>query len=80
MVSLIEVRDAVALNGIVELHQLSRQLKMPPQLLSAMLQQLESMGKVEKVEPDSSCLTGQCKDCPDGKKCLTDSYRIKQQP
>lgn len=77
MVSLIEVRDAIALNGIAELHQLSRQLKVPFQLLSAMLQQLEAMGKIERVELASSCLTGQCKNCPDGKKCLTDSYQIK---
>lgn len=80
MVSLIEVRDAVALSGIVELHQLSRQLKMSPQLLGAMLQQLESMGKVVRVEADSGCLTGQCKNCPDGKNCLTDYYRIKPHP
>ncbi len=78
MASLIEVRDAVALNGTVELAQLSRQLKLNPQLLQAMLQQLVSMGKVERVEPDSSCLVGNCKSCAEGKKCLAESYRIKK--
>ncbi|WP_159567019.1 FeoC-like transcriptional regulator [Budvicia diplopodorum] len=77
MVSLIDVRDAVALNGIAELQQLSRQLKVHPQMLQAMLQQLESMGKIERIEPDDACLTGQCKSCPDGEKCLSESYRIK---
>ncbi|MBK5074303.1 ferrous iron transporter C [Budviciaceae bacterium CWB-B4] len=78
MVSLIAIRDAIALQGIAELNQLSRQFDQPPALMQAMLKQLETMGKIERVEADSSCLPGNCKDCPDGKKCLTEAYRIKK--
>ncbi|AKJ40882.1 FeoC-like transcriptional regulator [Pragia fontium] len=80
MVSLIAVRDAIALLGIAELNQLSHQFKQPPTLMQAMLKQLEAMGKIERVEVDSSCLTGSCKSCPEGKKCLTEAYRIKSHP
>ncbi|SQI34778.1 Ferrous iron transport protein C [Leminorella richardii] len=78
MASLIAIRDAVALHGIAELHQLSRQFNQPPALMQAMLKQLETMGQIERVEVDEHCTIGACKNCPEGKACATESYRIKR--
>lgn len=78
MASLIAIRDAVALHGIAELHQLSRQFNQPPALMQAMLKQLESMGQIERVEVDDHCAIGACKNCPEGKACVTEAYRIKK--
>ncbi|MDR0806425.1 MAG: FeoC-like transcriptional regulator [Enterobacteriaceae bacterium] len=77
MVGLIAIRDAIALSGTAELDKLCRQFNQPTALMQAMLKQLESMGKIERVAVDSSCLIGTCKDCPDGKNCLPEIYRIK---
>jgi len=41
-----------------------------------MLDRLVAMRKIEAVEPDDSCLSGGCKSCADGQKCLTISYRL----
>ncbi|MCI1679741.1 MAG: FeoC-like transcriptional regulator [Ewingella americana] len=76
MTSLIAVRDNVALAGMADAHQLSLQLKAPQPLVQAMLDKLVAMRKLEAVEPDNSCLSGSCKSCADGKKCLTVSYRL----
>lgn len=49
MIGLLQIRDAVALAGMVELQQLSRQLDTSPTLLEAMLERLAALGKVEKL-------------------------------
>ncbi len=78
MASLLQIRDAVALHGIVDSQQLSRQFNTSPALVQAILEQLEKMHKIERIELDSGCLTGSCKGCPEGEKCLTTtSYRLK---
>ncbi|MFH7828852.1 [Fe-S]-dependent transcriptional repressor FeoC [Kluyvera chengduensis] len=78
MASLIEVRDMLALQGRMEASQLSAQLHTPQALIDAMLNRLEAMGKVMKIdeEPDG-CLTGSCKSCPEGKACLRQWWALR---
>lgn len=76
MTSLIAVRDNIALVGITDARHLSQQLQTPQPLVQAMLDRLVAMRKVEAVEPDNSCLSGGCKSCADGQKCITVSYRL----
>lgn len=76
MSSLIAVRDGIALAGITDARQLSHQLQTPQPLVQAMLDRLVAMRKVEAIESDSGCLSGGCKSCAEGQKCLTVSYRL----
>ncbi len=77
MASLIEIRDLLALHGRMEAQQVSQILNTPQPLVDAMLQRLEAMGRVIKREEDAqSCLTGSCKNCPEGKACLTEWWSI----
>lgn len=76
MTSLIAVRDNVALAGMVDARQLSVQLKTPQSLVQVMLDKLVAMQKLTTVESDSSCLSGSCKSCVEGKKCLTVYYTL----
>ena len=41
-----------------------------------MLEKLVAMHKAEAIDADDSCLSGGCKSCAEGKKCLTVSYRL----
>ncbi|NGX89090.1 ferrous iron transporter C [Rahnella sp. Lac-M11] len=76
MTTLIEVRDSLALAGRADARQLSQQLNAPRPLVQAMLERLVAMRKAEVIEADDSCLSGSCKSCADGKKCLTVSYTL----
>ncbi|WP_447867416.1 FeoC-like transcriptional regulator [Rahnella bonaserana] len=76
MTTLIQVRDSLALAGRADARQLSQQLNAPQPLVQAMLERLVAMRKAETVEVDDSCLSGGCKSCADGKKCLTVSYTL----
>ncbi|AWK13955.1 FeoC-like transcriptional regulator [Candidatus Fukatsuia symbiotica] len=77
MASLLQVRDAIALNGIAEAHQLSRQLATPLRLVEAMLERLSIMGKIERIEQnDRSCLCGGCKRCPEGQRHHRMMYQL----
>lgn len=76
MTTLIQVRDSLALAGRADARQLSQQLKAPQPLVQAMLERLVAMRKAKTVEADDSCLSGSCKSCADGKKCLTVSYTL----
>lgn len=68
MASLIEVRDLLALSGRMEASQISRQLQTPLPMVDAMLHRLEAMGKAICVQTEpENCLSGSCKDCPEGK-------------
>ncbi|NHB96891.1 FeoC-like transcriptional regulator [Photorhabdus stackebrandtii] len=75
MISLLKVRDTVALNGRADARLLSRQLRASVQMITAMLEQLTVMGKLEKVDA-TACLSGSCKQCPETQKCDTAVYRI----
>lgn len=57
MISLLQLRDAVALAGVVELQALSRQLNISANLLTALLERLIALGKVEKV-PETAVKRG----------------------
>ncbi|AJJ10934.1 ferrous iron transport protein C [Yersinia rohdei] len=78
MASLLQLRDAIALNGSADAHQLSHQFAMPLPLVEAMLEKLTAMGKLERIEQDNrGCLTGSCKQCPEGQaQCNTVIYHI----
>lgn len=77
MASLLQIRDALALQGGAQAQQLSRQLATPLPLVEAMLERLVAMGKVERIEQDNSeCLSGSCKSCPQGQACDTVIYRL----
>ncbi|KMW72525.1 ferrous iron transporter C [Photorhabdus luminescens subsp. luminescens] len=75
MISLLQVRDAVALNGRVDAKLLSHQLSASLSMVEAMLEQLTVMGKLEKINA-TACLSGGCKQCPETQKCDTAVYRI----
>ncbi|WP_025119250.1 MULTISPECIES: FeoC-like transcriptional regulator [unclassified Serratia (in: enterobacteria)] len=78
MASLLQLRDALALQGGAQAQQLSHQLATPLPLVEAMLERLTALGKVERLELDSSeCLSGSCKSCPEGLACKTVIYRLK---
>ncbi|WP_431224638.1 FeoC-like transcriptional regulator [Serratia sp. L9] len=78
MASLLQIRDALTLQGSAQAQQLSRQLATPLPLVEAMLERLTAMGKVERIEQDSrECLSGSCKNCPQGQACNTVIYRWK---
>ncbi|MGL5951874.1 MAG: FeoC-like transcriptional regulator [Providencia rustigianii] len=77
MVSLLQVRDLIALYGQADITLLSTQLNAPAPLVNAMAEKLLSMGKVEKVDI-SACLTGtSCKGCPEINDCSHFVYKIK---
>lgn len=79
MAGLLQIRDALALQGSAQAQQLSRQLTTPLPLVLAMLERLMAMGKVERIEQDNSaCLSGSCKSCPEGQGCGTVVYRLKR--
>lgn len=78
MATLIDIRDALALQGRLEASQLSRQLSTPLPLITAMLLRLEAMGKVVRiVEEDNSCLSGSCKGCPESQGCSKEFWSLR---
>lgn len=78
MASLLQIRDALALRGSAQARQLSDQLATPLPLVEAMLERLTALGKVERIEQNNSdCLSGSCKNCPEGAGCNTVVYRLK---
>lgn len=76
MISLIAVRDAIALNGRADARLLSHQLNTPETLIQAMMEKLTAMGKIEAVDV-SSCLSSSCKQCPESQSCDTKVYQIR---
>lgn len=76
MVSLLQIRDLVALYGQADTDLLSEQLKAPKPLVQAMADKLVAMGKLEKVDL-SACLTGtSCKGCPESNDCSHHVYTL----
>ena len=77
MVSLLQVRDLIALYGQADIALLSEQLKTPTPMIKAMVEKLESLGKIEQVDI-SACLTGSsCKGCHESTDCAHFVYKIK---
>ncbi|HCL5071084.1 TPA: [Fe-S]-dependent transcriptional repressor FeoC [Salmonella enterica] len=78
MALLIQVRDLLALRGRMEAVQISHTLHAPQPMIDAMLNQLEIMGKAVRIpeEPDG-CLSGSCKNCPEGKACLREWWALR---
>ncbi|MEN0613656.1 [Fe-S]-dependent transcriptional repressor FeoC [Klebsiella indica] len=78
MASLIDVRNMLALQGRMEAEQLSVRLHTPQPLIDAMLRRLEAMGKAVKMTEDATgCLSGSCKNCPEGKACLREWWSLR---
>lgn len=78
MASLIDILNALALQGRLEASQISQQLATPLPMVTAMLGRLEAMGKAMRISEDpSSCLTGSCKSCPEGKKCVRELWSLR---
>ncbi len=77
MVSLLQIRDLIALYGQADIQLLSEQLNTPAPLIHAMTEKLVSLGKIEQVDT-SACLTGtSCKGCPESQDCSHFIYKIK---
>jgi len=77
MATLMDIRDALALQGRLEASQLSQQLGLPLPLVSAMLSRLEQMGRVKRItESAEACLTGSCKNCPQGLACTRQLWML----
>lgn len=80
MVSLLQIRDFIALYGQADLDLLSQRLHAPKSLIQAMLDKLVAMNKIEKVDI-TACLTGtSCKGCPESSNCSHPLYKIKSPP
>ncbi|WP_342323243.1 [Fe-S]-dependent transcriptional repressor FeoC [Kosakonia sp. BYX6] len=79
MASLIEVRDLLALQGRMEASQLSVALQTPKAMIDAMLDRMEAMGKAVRIQQEATgCLTGSCKQCPEGKSaCLREWWVLR---
>lgn len=71
MASLFEIRDMLALHGKMEASAMSAALHTPLSMVEAMLSRMEALGKVRRVQEEpGGCLSGQCRQCPEGKACL----------
>ncbi len=77
MASLLQLHDAIARQGDLDARQLSHQLATPLPLVEAMLQQLTSMGKIEQITSENSCLSASCKNCLEGQTCQPARYRLR---
>jgi ferrous iron transport protein C len=78
MASLIDIRNALALQGRMDATQISQLLATPLPLVNAMLGRLEAMGKAMRIQEDPrDCLAGGCKSCPEGKKCLREVWMLQ---
>ncbi|MBV7406369.1 [Fe-S]-dependent transcriptional repressor FeoC [Enterobacter sp. ENT03] len=77
MASLFEIRDMLALHGKMEACTLSNALQTPLAMMEAMLGRMEALGKARRVQEDpGGCLSGQCRECPDGKACLREWWML----
>lgn len=77
MATLTQVRDLLALRGRMEARQIGQTLNAPLPLVVAMLERLEAMGRAVRVSDDAnSCLSGSCRSCPEGQRCLTERWML----
>ena len=78
MATLMDIRNALALQGRLEARQLSQQLATPLPMVMAMLMRLEDMGKAQRITEDASaCLSGSCKHCSEGKDCSKELWSLR---
>jgi len=78
MATLMDLRNALALQGRLEASQLSLQLSTPLPMVTAMLMRLEAMGKAQRIVEDANaCLTGSCKNCPEGQSCSKELWTLR---
>ncbi len=78
MATLMQVRDLLALRGRMEARQISETLGAPQPLVTAMLERLEAMGRAVRVPDEADgCLSGSCRSCPEGQRCLTERWMLK---
>lgn len=76
MISLLQVRDMVALYGRMDAYQISQKFSASLPMIEAMLDKLTAMGKLEQID-QLSCLTGDsCKLCTEIKKCNLKIYQV----
>lgn len=76
MVSLLQIYNAITLQGRVELQQISRQFNAPPALVAAMLQQLQHAGKITQVVEYGGCVS-RCSSCPlSQRQCARTFYAL----
>ncbi|TCL04989.1 FeoC-like transcriptional regulator [Sodalis ligni] len=73
MGKLLQLRDALALLGQADTPRLSAQLNLSVAMTEAMLEQLVSMGQVERI---ADAPTGGCKHCPQKRQCRAPAYRL----
>lgn len=77
MASLVDVRDLLALQGCMEAQRIGKMLALPLPRVAAMLQQLESMGKAQRVQAEAdACLSGSCKGCPQSQRCQRELWML----
>ncbi|BDH44257.1 putative [Fe-S]-dependent transcriptional repressor [Salmonella enterica subsp. enterica serovar Choleraesuis] len=77
MVSMLAIRDVLALQGRMDSSAISHQLKASPALVQAMLERMEAMGKVARVVASSdNCYSGSCRGCPESKRCATEQWTL----
>mgnify|MGYP003365047681 CR=1 FL=1 len=77
--SLTDVRDQLAFAGVSNARELSHKLQASEPLVQAMLERLVLMQKAVQVQQPVT-LSGQCKSCPQGKKCQSvPYYRLRDQ-
>ncbi|MGP3590540.1 [Fe-S]-dependent transcriptional repressor FeoC [Vagococcus sp. WN89Y] len=75
MATLIDVRNLLALRGRMDAQQLSNELHLPRAMIDAMLERMEAMGKAQRIRQQATgCLTGSCKQCPDGKTACAQEW------
>ncbi len=81
MATLTQIRDLLALRGRMEARQISETLNAPLPLVVAMLERLEAMGRATRVPDDANgCLSGSCRSCPEGQRCLTERWMMLPSP
>ncbi len=72
--SLLQLRDALALRGQADTAQLSAQLNLSVAMTQAMLERLVNMGQAERI---ATADTGSgCKHCPQSGQCRAAAYRL----
>lgn len=77
MTDLFKIRNAIALNGMMDADQLSRLLHTPLPFMEAMLSQLTIMGKIEAVEEEQTgCNSRYCKSCSHNPGCHKRYYKM----
>ncbi|MFS1537358.1 MAG: FeoC-like transcriptional regulator [Candidatus Phlomobacter fragariae] len=76
MISLLQVRDMVALYGKMDAYQISQKLSASLPMIEAMLDKLTAMGKLKQVDHSPYPIGHSCKQCSEIKKCNLKIYQV----